>query len=214
MSKEKKDKAMNKELENQKNEGSSPKEDQKAHENVEPAEGSIPSVEALMEEIGKLKTLMEKLEEENAQLKEAAMRVTADFYNYRQRIEKEKERLNALAAEKAIKELLPVLDNLDMALSSSCGDDSEKIRSGVEIIRKQFLDVLCKLGLEPIDAVGKDFDPSMHEALAIEEVEPERDGKVLEEYQKGFILGGKVLRASKVKVGKSESKVDEKEEQN
>lgn len=167
-----------------------------------------------MEEIGKLKTLMEKLEEENAQLKEAAMRVTADFYNYRQRIEKEKERLNALAAEKAIKELLPVLDNLDMALSSSCGDDSEKIRSGVEIIRKQFLDVLCKLGLEPIDAVGKDFDPSMHEALAIEEVEPERDGKVLEEYQKGFILGGKVLRASKVKVGKSESKVDEKEEQN
>jgi molecular chaperone GrpE (heat shock protein) len=205
---------MNKELENQKNEGSSPKEDQKAHENVEPAEGSIPSVEALMEEIGKLKTLMEKLEEENAQLKEAAMRVTADFYNYRQRIEKEKERLNALAAEKAIKELLPVLDNLDMALSSSCGDDSEKIRSGVEIIRKQFLDVLCKLGLEPIDAVGKDFDPSMHEALAIEEVEPERDGKVLEEYQKGFILGGKVLRASKVKVGKSESKVDEKEEQN
>ncbi|MDN5368619.1 MAG: molecular chaperone GrpE, partial [Thermovirga sp.] len=110
--------------------------------------------------------------------------------------------------------LLPVLDNLDMALSSSCGDDSEKIRSGVEIIRKQFLDVLCKLGLEPIDAVGKDFDPSMHEALAIEEVEPERDGKVLEEYQKGFILGGKVLRASKVKVGKSESKVDEKEEQN
>jgi molecular chaperone GrpE len=68
--------------------------------------------------------------------------------------------------------------------------------------------------LEPIDAVGKDFDPSMHEALAIEEVEPERDGKVLEEYQKGFILGGKVLRASKVKVGKSESKVDEKEEQN
>lgn len=214
MSKEKKDKAMNKELENQKNEGSSSKEDQKAHENVEPAEGSIPSVEALMEEIGKLKTLMEKLEEENAQLKEAAMRVTADFYNYRQRIEKEKERLNALAAEKAIKELLPVLDNLDMALSSSCGDDSEKIRSGVEIIRKQFLDVLCKLGLEPIDAVGKDFDPSMHEALAIEEVEPERDGKVLEEYQKGFILGGKVLRASKVKVGKSESKVDEKEEQN
>ncbi|AER67080.1 GrpE protein [Thermovirga lienii DSM 17291] len=214
MSKERKDKAMNKELENQKNEGSSPKEDQKAHENVEPAEGSIPSVEALMEEIGKLKTLMEKLEEENAQLKEAAMRVTADFYNYRQRIEKEKERLNALAAEKAIKELLPVLDNLDMALSSSCGDDSEKIRSGVEIIRKQFLDVLCKLGLEPIDAVGKDFDPSMHEALAIEEVEPERDGKVLEEYQKGFILGGKVLRASKVKVGKSESKVDEKEEQN
>jgi len=214
MSKEKKDEAMNKELENQKTEGPSPEEGHEVHENVESAEETIPSVEVLMEEISKLKTLMEKLEEENAQLKEAAMRVTADFYNYRQRIEREKERLNALAAEKTIKELLPVLDNLDMALSSNCGDDSEKMRSGVEIIRKQFLDVLCKLGLEPIDAVGKEFDPSMHEALAIEEVEPEREGKVLEEYQRGFLLGGKVLRASKVKVGKSGSKVNEKEEQN
>jgi len=184
-------------------------EGQENENNESAVEESTSSLKSLVEENEKLKALIEELKEENAKLKDAALRATADFYNYRQRVEREKEKLSALATEKTIKELLPVLDNLDRALSANDNDDAEKIKSGIRIIRKQFMDVMCKLGLEPIESEGKDFDPSVHEALAAEEVEPELDGKVLEEYQKGFVLGGKVLRAAKVKVGKSTSTAEE-----
>lgn len=101
-------------------------EGQENENNESAVEESTSSLKSLVEENEKLKALIEELKEENAKLKDAALRATADFYNYRQRVEREKEKLSALATEKTIKELLPVLDNLDRALSANDNDDAEK----------------------------------------------------------------------------------------
>ncbi len=136
-----------------------------------------------------------ELRKENEELKELAMRLQADFDNYRKRIKRENEEKEKYGCEKLMVRVLDVVDTLERAISHEKGE----FRTGLEMIKAQLEAVLAEFGVEPIEAHGKPFDPYLHEAVAMGEGE---DGVILEEFQKGYILHDRVIRHSKVKVGK------------
>lgn len=166
------------------------------------------------ERIDRLKKETAELFKSNAELEarvqlisEEAARAKADLYNFRQRAEKERLRQRKLAVENAVKGMLPVLDGFDMALANSpdAEEGADPVLAGFRVVQRQFLTALADLGLESVDAEGKAFDPALHEALAVCPVsEPERDGIVLAQIRRGFVLDGKVVRAAQVQVGRYE----------
>lgn len=144
----------------------------------------------------------EQLTEKDAKIKELTellQRLQADFENYKKRAEKEKRDLAGYAACKLVSQFLPILDSFELALKND--KDHEKFVKGVELIYSQFYSSLEDLGLKPIEAVGKKFDPYEHEVLLSEKSDKEED-IILEELQKGYKLGNVVVRHSKVKVSK------------
>ena len=106
------------------------------------------------------------------------------------------------AAGDLLGDLLPVVDDLELALAADA-QDGESYRRGVEGIRRKLLDVMDRRGVAPIEAVGTDFDPTLHEAMTYEPAEGRRDGEVVEDLRRGYTLRGKLLRASMVKVAKA-----------
>ena len=134
---------------------------------------------------------------------ETLQRVQAEFENYKKRVEKEKSDFIRSACSKIIKELLPILDNFDMAMKNTSNHDD--FVKGVEMIHSQLFSALSKEGLKQIDAEGKNFNPYVHEALMQEESD-KGDGIVIEEFQKGYMIGDTVVRHSKVKVSKMRKK--------
>lgn len=137
-----------------------------------------------------------KIEELTNQL----LRLQADFVNYKNRVEKEKDRIYSNATEELITELLPVLDNFERALESV--EEKDGFYEGVKMIYDQILKVLNDKGLEEIDCLGKEFDPNYHHAVFAEDVEGKEEGTILEVLQKGYLLNDKVIRPSMVKVAK------------
>jgi molecular chaperone GrpE len=137
--------------------------------------------------------------EELAELKDLLQRKVADFDNYRKRVQREREEIAARAAEGLIEELLPVLDHLELALAAE-GESAADYRKGVEMILQQLRDLLGRHGLEPIEALGRHFDPHVHEAVISEATSEHPEGSVIAELQRGYKLKGKVLRPAKVKV--------------
>lgn len=126
----------------------------------------------------------------------------ADFYNYRQRALKERQETRRRAQEDVIISILPVLDNLDRALEAAGSEDSS-ILKGVEMVQRQFVGVLEGLGVSEIKAEGEAFDPALHDAAGIEEVEdPELEGKVITVRLKGWRTEDRVLRPAQVTAGK------------
>ena len=127
----------------------------------------------------------------------------ADFYNFRQRTIKERQETRKRAQEEKITEILPVLDNLDRALEAASAEDSASILKGVEMVQRQFVNVLENLGVSIIKAEGENFDPSLHDASGTEKVDdPELDGKIIRELLKGYRTSERVLRPAQVTVGK------------
>lgn len=125
----------------------------------------------------------------------------ADFYNYRQRAIKEKSQTRQRAQEDVIIEILPVLDNLDRALESA--KNGGNILAGVEMVQRQFVNVLENLGVTAIKAAGENFNPSLHDASGTEQTDnPDLDGKVITEILRGYRNKDRVLRPSQVIVGK------------
>jgi len=120
----------------------------------------------------------------------------ADFDNYRKSLGKEKDQAIQRAKEALVADLLPVLDDLDQALPCLEG---EKNREGFEILARKLRKILGDLGLRPIESLGNPFDPRLHEAIAGGGSDG-AEGIVLEEYQKGYLLGEKVIRPSRVKI--------------
>lgn len=162
-------------------------------------------METVLNELISAKEMAEKLSGENKALNEAAARARADFFNFRQRIEREQERSRHLASEGAAATFIPVLDNLDRALSSPQGD-FDSLLKGVEMVRGQFFSALQSMGVSLIETTGKPFDPTFHEAVAIDEPDSdEEEGIVTEEIQPGYMIAGKVLRAARVKVARGSS---------
>ena len=146
-------------------------------------------------EIDKLK---QKIEDLTVEIKT----VRADSFNFRQRTIKERQETRTRAYEEVITAMLPVLDNLDRALSASA-DDPAGIVKGVEMVQRQFVSVLEGLGVSVIKSEGEVFDPSLHDASGTEKVEdPELDGKIITEQLKGYRTKERVLRPAKVTVGK------------
>lgn len=140
---------------------------------------------------------------ERDSLQNRLLRTAAEFDNYRKRIDRERrEQANASMAD-AIEDLLPIIDNLERALEAPAGSDAEVFRTGVELIHRQMTELLRQRGVKPIETVGADFDPHVHQAMA-HEVSPEhREGEVMEELRKGYMLGERLLRPAMVKVAKA-----------
>lgn len=145
---------------------------------------------------------IQRLTEELAAKSDAFLRLTAEYQNYRRRVEKEKQELIKYGNEKLVVDLLKVLDNFDRALSAVDYDceENKNLISGIEMIRKSLSDLLKDYGVESIEAVGQIFDPIMHHAVMTEAAEGVAPETVLDEFQKGYTLNQKVIRPSMVKV--------------
>jgi molecular chaperone GrpE len=131
------------------------------------------------------------------------LRKTAEFDNYRRRIERERQQVTEAAAADVLEELLPLVDDMERALATEAhGASAEAYRRGVELIHRQLLEILRKRGVRPIEALGADFDPHYHQAVSHEPAEGHRDGEVIEEFRRGYLLGDRLLRPSMVKVAK------------
>lgn len=152
-------------------------------------------VEQLQQQAADLRDALDKQMAQTREYLDAARRITAEFDNYRKRAAKDREEIIRSANDKLIAELLTVYDDLERALASCASAD--ELRKGVNQIHLNLGALLKSYGLKEIPANDK-FDPSLHEALSIGEGE---EGKILEVYQKGYCLGPRVLRHSKVKVG-------------
>lgn len=139
-----------------------------------------------------------KSSEEDESWNEKYTRLMADFQNFRKRTEKEKADVYSFANERIMTDLLQVMDNFERALGSECQDQA--YAEGMQMIFKQFTDILKNSGLEEIEAVGHDFDPNFHHAVLTDSNPDFDSGKVTEVLQKGYKLNGKVIRPSMVKV--------------
>ncbi len=136
---------------------------------------------------------------EDEEMKTKYLRLAADFQNYKRRCEKERSDIHAYANEKLVTEMLDILDNFERALRQE-GNGSEGLLEGMNMIYKQLRGVLERVGLEEIEAEGKEFDPNFHNALIMEQSVEHESGIVTAVLQKGYMLNKKVIRPSLVKV--------------
>lgn len=130
------------------------------------------------------------------------LRTTAEFDNYRKRTERERRDRAEYAAVDLLTDLLPIVDDLERALAAKT-EDAEVYRRGVEIIHKQLLDLLDRRGVTPVETVGADFDPNIHQAVTQEASDSHRDGEVIEELRRGYTMRDRLLRAAMVKVAQA-----------
>lgn len=149
-----------------------------------------------------LKILREKADKYDA-LNEKLVRLLAEYDNFRKRVVKEREILYRTATEDIMREMLPILDNLDRATEHRKSETSlEDYINGISIIEEQLRNVLAHAGLEPLKVVGQQFDPELHDAILQMDAPGFEPGTVAQEAQKGYLLGGRVLRHAKVVVSK------------
>lgn len=135
--------------------------------------------------------------------------LAADMDNMRKRFEREKENMLKYGNERLLAQLLNIIDNLDRTILAVEKETDAKIKNiytGVSMVRKMFLDVLGQNGLSAIETSGKVFDPNFHDAIAHQAVEGKANNEIVSEHQKGYLLNGRLLRASKVVVVKNEEK--------
>jgi molecular chaperone GrpE len=145
----------------------------------------------------------DRLRAEIAALQDRLLRLQAEFENYRRRQQRERDEINRQAKERILGELPGVVDNLERALkhAGTAGAAPETLAQGVELVCRQLQEVLGRFGAEPIVALGAMFDPRLHEAMArVETTGDPPDGTVIEEFRRGYLLDGKVLRPALVAV--------------
>lgn len=148
---------------------------------------------------------LERLRNENAQYLDRLARLQAEFDNFRKRNLREQQEYRDYALVDSLKQLLPILDSLDRALKTE-GATADDFRSGVELIDRQFHAALEKLGVEPIDALGKPFDPSFHQAIQMVDTDEVPDNHVFEELQRGYKIRERLLRPAMVRVAQNSRK--------
>jgi len=184
------------------------------------------STKQLQKKLKEKEDLLEKLEEERDEYKDKYMRNLAEIDNFRKRVKKEKEEYQRYVLSEFLLDLLQVYDNLERALKAKTpaqkdgsvltllvSEDEKSIISGVQMIYKQFSDLLKKYKVVEIDALGKHFDPNVHQALSKEEREGITEPTVVEVYQKGFMYNDKLLKATLVKVAIPKEEEEEEEEE-
>jgi molecular chaperone GrpE len=148
-------------------------------------------------------TETQKLQAERDALIDRLARLQAEFENYRKRNAREQQEFRDYALAGALTTLIPVLDSLDLALKNINTKDKDadsELRSGLELVRKQFADALAKLGVTPVAAEGTAFDPQWHQAVEVVESDQVADHHVLEELQRGYRLKERLLRPAMVRV--------------
>ena len=180
-------------------------------------EDSVEEEEAVKKEEAKELSPLEQLEEqirlkdeEILKQKDTFLREKAELENFKKRLTKEKEDFVQFANERLLKELLQIEDNLERAMAAP-NATLESLKEGVEMIQKQFKDFLKNQKVEAIEALGKPFDPNLHEVLNQQESEEHEENTVIEEYSKGFTLNGRILRSAKVVISKKPTEKNEDE---
>jgi molecular chaperone GrpE len=146
---------------------------------------------------------VETLKKDEVDYKAKYFYVAAEMDNYRKRMEREKENLLKYGNERVLSDLLQVVDNFERTIEMLKPDQDQKIKNiviGLDMVRKQFIDTVSKHGLTTVEAVGKEFDPNYHEAMAQEYAEGKKPNEVIREFQKGYILNGRLIRPAKVVV--------------
>jgi len=140
---------------------------------------------------------------ERDDLYDRLLRKTAEFDNFRKRVERDRRDMIEWAAADVIGELLSVVDDFDRALAAPAPPEAQSYKAGLELIQRQLAELLKKRGVSTIEALGADFDPHMHQAVAYEEVAGAREGEVVGVMTKGYKLGDRLLRPALVKVAKA-----------
>ena len=146
---------------------------------------------------------VQALQGERDALQDRLLRMAAEFDNYRKRIDRERREQSDAAAEGVLLDLLPIVDDLERALQTPAAGDAQAYRAGVELIHRQMLDVLRRRGVTPIETAGVDFDPRLHQAVTQEQSDAHREGEIIEEFRRGYMLGDRLLRPAMVKVAAS-----------
>ncbi|NQT79247.1 MAG: nucleotide exchange factor GrpE [Candidatus Aminicenantes bacterium] len=157
-------------------------------------------IKSLKDKLKKRESEVRFLKKENARLREENLRKIADMENLRKRLAREKTEFYQYALSEFLKELFTVLDNFERALEATDQASSKSFREGIEMIYKQYQDLLKKQGVEPVMIEEKKFDPRLHQAFITEESEDVEEPEVTEELQKGYTLHDRLLRPALVKV--------------
>ena len=158
------------------------------------------SAESVAADTAKADGELAKLTADLEELRQTLLRRQADFDNYRKRIEKERFEDAKRATARVVEGLIPVIDGFEQALAAHREAEYESYRKGFELIYKQLLDHLAKLGVERLDPVGKPFDPHLHQAVDRAETKDHEDGTILQVFQPGYVFHGRVLRPAMVRV--------------
>jgi len=143
---------------------------------------------------------MAKLTADLEELRQSMLRSQADFANYRKRIEKERFEDSKRATAHVIEGLIPIIDGFEHALAAHREAEYENYRKGFELIYRQMLDNITKLGVQRIDPAGQPFDPHLHQAMDRTETAEEKEGTILQVFQPGYVFHGRVLRPAMVRV--------------
>ena len=162
---------------------------------AEPQDVPAPTLEG---ELQAITADRDKLQAEKTDLYDRLLRKQAEFDNFRRRTERDRSDFLQFAGMDLARELLPVLDDFERALKVECAD--QNYSKGIELIYQRLSDILKKMGVEPIQAAGKTFDPNLHEAVVRVPTDEAEDQTVLEEFQRGYNFKGKLLRPAMVKV--------------
>ena len=164
------------------------------------------------EDTEKAKSIEEQLEEarqEAAQERDRLLRMSAEFENYKKRMNRQMDEFRKYANESLLKDLLSVVDNLERALGISGENSGEAIKGslieGVEMTLNEILKILTKFNVTPIESLKKPFDPVFHEAVMQEESDEQPENMVINEFQKGYLIHDRLLRPSMVVVSKTKS---------
>ncbi len=164
--------------------------------------------------VKELEESLESAEKEAKQCHDNFLRASAELENYKKRASREMNDLRKYANEALLRELLPIVDNLERAISSSSNDEPSEncVVEGVGMTLKEILKVFEKFSVKPIEAIGNQFDPAFHQAIQQEETDKHPENTVLQEFQKGYMIHDRLLRPSMVIVSKGKKDPDQKKE--
>ena len=148
-------------------------------------------------------TAVDDVQKQRDEYYDLLLRKTAEFENFRKRTERERQAVSEAAAADLLQELLPLVDDMERALGTPPGSGgADAYRKGVELIHRQLLEILRKRGVRAMETLGADFDPYYHQAVTYEAAPGRRDGEIIEEFRRGYMLGDRLLRPAMVKVAK------------
>jgi len=164
------------------------------------AADSSPEVNPVDAEYANADAEVGKLAKDLEDLRQTLLRRQADFDNYRKRVERERSEDSRRTTARLIETLIPVIDSFDQALASHREPEYANYRKGFELIHKQLLDNIARLGAERVEPVGVKFDPHLHQAMDRTETTDEDEGTILQVFQPGYVFHGRVLRPAMVRV--------------
>lgn len=174
-----------------------------SEQKLEPQHAGAAASEAAPDTPQETSNPAEALQRERDDLYDRLLRKTAEFDNFRKRVERDRKETIEWAAADVLADLIAIVDDFDRALAANAPPEAQQFKAGLELIHRQLSELLKKRGVTVVEALGVDFDPHLHQAVAYEEVPGAREGEVVGVMAKGYRLGERLLRPAMVKVAKA-----------